>query len=130
MSNSVPVVFINCSRHPFLDQIISRRKLDETRTRNMLGALVGLRAYLAETGRGPSLCRCSAVIGAPLVARSRKEWNALRSRHRVPRGSAYDWQPWTKVKYLYPLTDVIACDPFHPPEGVRHGRVYMTYNDK
>ena len=125
MSHSVPVVFINCSRHPFLDQIMRRRKLDETRTRNTLGALAGQRAYLAETGHGPSMCRCFAVIGAPVVARSRKEWNALRSRHRVPRGSMYDWKPWTKVKYLYPLTGVIACDPFHPQEGVRHGRAWM-----
>ena len=125
MSKSVPVVFINCARHPFLDQIIRRRKLDETRTRDTLRALVGVRAYLAETGRGPSLVRCSAIIGAPLVARSRKEWNALRSRHRVPRGSQYDWHPWTKVKYLYPLLDVVTCSPFHPAEGVRHGRVWM-----
>lgn len=125
MDNTVPVVFINCSRHPFLDQIIRRRKLDETRTRNTLRALVGLRVYLAETGRGPSMCRCSAVIGAPLVAHSRKEWNALRARHRVPRGSAYDWKPWTKVKYLYPILDVIKCTPFHPQEGIRHGLVWM-----
>ena len=125
MDNSGPVLFINCARHPFLDLIIRRRKLDETRSRDTLRALVGLRVFLAETGRGRSLCRCSAVIGAPLVARSRKEWNALRSRHRVPRGSQYDWKPWTKVKYLYPVLDVVACTPFHPQEGVRHGRVWM-----
>ena len=123
---TVPVVFINCSRFPFLDLIIDEYKLDETRTRNTLRAVVGKRVLLAETGHGrPPLVRASAVIGAPVVIRSREEWDRLRSRHRVPAGSAYDWTPSTTVKYLYPITGVVACRPFTPAEGVRHGRVWM-----
>jgi len=124
-----PVVFINCRRYPFVDWIIDRRKLDETRTRDMLGALVGRRVLLAETGRDRPVVRCSAVIRSVTVVRSRDDWDRLRSRHRVPAGSAYDWTPDTKVKYLYTLSGVVACHPFTPPEGVRHGRVWMEYNN-
>ena len=121
----VPVVFINCRRIPFLDLIIGRRKPWETRTRNMLRALVGQRSYLAETGNGRPLVRCSAVIGDPLVIRSREDWELYREACGIPAGSDYDWHPWTRTKYLYPLLDVVACDPFRPPEGIRHGRTWM-----
>ena len=124
----IPVVFINCSRLPFIDWIMSRLKLDETRTRNMLRAVVGQRVYLAETGKGQPLCRCTAVIGEPVPIRSRAAWERLRSEHRVPAGSQYDWQPETTVKYLYPISDVRPCFPFTPPEDVRHGRVWMEFN--
>lgn len=124
----MPVVFINCSRFPFIDWIMHRRKLDETRTRNMLRALIGQRVYLAETGNGRPLCRCTAVIGEPVPIRSRKDWDRLRPRHRVPVGSQYDWQPETTVKYLYPISDVWPCAPFTPSEGIRHGRIWMECN--
>ena len=122
----IPVVFINCSQFPFLDWILTFRKLYETRTRNMLGALVGQRILLAETGdkRRP-VVRCSAVIRSVLVVRSRAAWEACRASTAVTAGSKYDWQPNTKAKYLYELTDVIPLAPFTPPEGVRHGRVWM-----
>ena len=123
----VPVVFINCSLFPFLTWIISGRKQYETRTRNTLRSLVGQRVFLAETGRGRPVIRASAVIQSVVVVRSRKEWKALRKAHRVPAGSAFDWKPWTKCKYLYELADVAPVSPFTPPEGVRHGRVWMEY---
>ena len=125
----IPAVFINCLRHPFIDWIIDDMKLDETRTWNMLKALVGHRVILAETGTGTApVARCTAVIGDPVTVRSREEWDRLRRRHRVPHGSAYDWQDTTTVKYLYPLTGVVACHPFTLPEDIRHGRVWMEYN--
>lgn len=124
----IPIVFINCSVLPFIAWIISGRKTFETRTRNTLRSLVGQRVYIAETGRrGGQVVRCSATIRSVVVVRSRKEWIALRSAHRVPGKSQYDWKPWTKVKYMYELSDVVAMDPFTPPEGVRHGRVWMEY---
>lgn len=124
-------VFINCRRCPFIDMMLSDvdTKTDETRTRNMLRAVVGRSVFLTETGRGPSMVRASAVIGEPIVARSREEWEALRSRHRVPAGSQYDWQPETKIKYLYPILNIRPVPPFHPPEGIRHGRAWMEFND-
>lgn len=126
----MPVLFINCDAVPFLDRIISLRKPWETRTRNTLRALVGHRVLLAETGRGHRpVVRCSAVVGEPLVIRSRAEWKQYRSACCVPAKSRYDWQSGTKVKYLYPLTGVVACHPFTPPEDVRHGRVWMEYHN-
>jgi len=126
----VTVVFINCKTAPFIDLMMAGVKLDETRTRNTLRAVVGRRVFLAETGRrGGPLCRCSAVIGDPVIVRSREDWDRLRSRHCVPEGSRYDWTPDTKVKYLYPVYDVVPCWPFVPPEGVRHGYVWMESSD-
>ena len=122
------VVFINCRRHPFLDMFMREqdRKTHETRTRNTLRALIGQRVFFAETGHGRRpLCRCSGVIGEPLVIRSREDWDRARSLHQIPPGSPYDWQPGTKVKYLYPIIDVHPVPPFTPPEGIRHGRVWM-----
>ena len=58
----VPVVFINCSRIPFIDLIMARRKTMETRSRDTLRALVGQRVYLAETGHRRPVIRCSAII--------------------------------------------------------------------
>jgi len=125
----IPIIFVNCDRHPFLDWFISGYKLDETRTRDMLHTLAGHRVLLAETSRKhPPIVRASAVIGSAREVRSLREWNILRSRHRIPEGSPYDWTPETKVKYLYPITGVVACHPFTPPEDVRHGRVWMEYH--
>lgn len=124
-----PVVFINCRTAPFVADIIRRLKLDESRTRRVLHPLIGRRVYLAETGNGPSMVRCSAVIRSVIEVRSRETWDALRSVHRVPVGNAYDWNDKTTVKYLYRLYDVRTVRPFHPPEGFRHGRIYMTYDD-
>jgi len=126
----IPVVFINCSLHPFLDMIMADVKLDETRTRNTLRSVTGSRVLFAETGRGRKpLVRCSAVLLDPIVVRSRETWDMLRNSHCVPAGSKYDWQPWTKVKYLYPIINVVPVVPFVPPEGVRHGRTWMEYNN-
>ena len=125
------VVFINCSRFPFIDWICSRQKLYETRSRDTLRALVGRRVYLAETGTGPrSVVRCSAVIDHAITCDA-GAFRRLRPLHRVPAGSDFDWKPWTRKKVLYRLTDVRPVPvPFHPAEGVRHGRVWMEYNGK
>lgn len=124
----IPVVFINCRLFPFIAWIISGKKLYETRTRDTLRALVGRRVYLAETGRsGRPVVRCSVYIDHSMTV-DKGCWRRLRFLHRVPSKSVYDWQPWTHKKVLYRLTDVLPCDPFTPPEGARHGRVWMEYN--
>lgn len=124
----IPVVFINCRVAPFIDLIMRMLKLYETRTRDTLRSVVGQRVLLAETGRGRRpLVRCSAVIGQPVIVRSRSDWRRFRKACRIAPGSTYDWQPGTNVKYLYPLLDVVPLDPFTPPEDTRHGRVWMEY---
>jgi len=123
----IPVIFINCSRFPFLTWILLRRKLYETRSRNMLGRFAGCRVILAETGNGRPVAHCTAVIAAPLVIRSRSAFRSLRRSACIMKGSKYDWNLETNVKYFYPLLDVQPLEPFPVPEGVRHGRVWMEY---
>ena len=124
----IPVLFINCDLLPFLDQILNLDKILETRSRNMLRALIGQRVFLAETHRGKRpIIRGSAIIGHPIVTRSRDDWEQFRSMACIPSCCPYDWQPDTKAKYLYPLIGVEPVTPFSPPEGVRHGRVWMEY---
>lgn len=121
----IPVVFINCSRFPFISLILAGLKLYETRTRNTLQALVGQRVYLAETGRGRPVVRASAVITEAFPVYSYNTYRKLRKAARITPGSKYDWKRGTKIKWFYELSDVQPVDPFIPPEGVRHGRVWM-----
>ena len=125
----IPIIFINTQRYAFVDDIIEGRKKYETRCRNTLGSLVGHRVLIAETGHGKPVVRCSAVIKDHFVIDDPWIWDRYRGTTRVPKGSKYDWQPETKVKHLYELTGVVACQPFVPPEGVRHGRVWMEYEN-
>ena len=130
-----PVIFINCSDHPFVDDIIDGQKTYETRTRNTLKSLLnwalGERVLIAETGHGDPVVRCSAVIDHFGAVYTEDRWNDLRKVHHVPVGSDYDWKPDTRVKYLYHLTDVKALAPFRlPPDSRRHGRVWAEYREE
>lgn len=122
------VVFVNCKRCPFIDDIIALRKPFETRTRNTLGSMLGERILFAETGKGKPVVRCSAVINYYITVTDRESWEFYRQAACIPADSDYDWKPWTKKKVLYHLADVKACDPFIPPEGLRHGRVWMEFD--
>lgn len=124
----IPVVFINCSVYPFLVWIMAHKKIYETRTRNMLGSLIGQTVYLAETGNGKPTVKCRATIACVEVVRTRNEFNAFRKHTKISRGSDFDWKKSTKVKYLYRLENVMPVPEFIPPEGVRHGRVWMEFD--
>ncbi len=127
----IPVVFINCKEIPFVDLIMSGLKKYETRTRDTLTHnLFGRRVLVAETGHGRPLIRCSAVIATREPIPSRNLWE---KQYRVPsqisKGSRYDWQPDTRIKYAYRLTDVRPVDPFPiPSDARRHGRVWAEYD--
>ena len=127
-----PVLFINCKRQPFVDEIIARLKTDETRTRNTLKSLLnwalGERILIAETGHGDPLVRCSAVIDRITAIYTREEWEKYRNATQIHVGSEYDWKPDTKVKWLYHLSDVQPVKPFRIPKSCRrHGRVWAEY---
>lgn len=124
----IPVVFVNCSLFPFLSWILAGLKICETRNRNTLRALVGQRVLLAVTGRGrPPVVVASVVIRSAFPVDSLQEWRELYNAHRVQEGSQYDWTDTTRRKWLYLLGGVQPVSPFTPPEGVRHGRVWMEY---
>lgn len=127
----IPAVFINCRQHPFAQEILSGRKLYETRTRNMLGRFLGDRILIVETGNGSPLVVGSAMIDCIISVRTRPAWNRYRQDACIPVGSSYDWQPDTKVKWLYRLKDVRKVDPFPLPQDARrHGRVWAEYNEE
>ena len=125
-----PILYINCTDVPYVDEIIAHRKRYETRSRNTLRRLAGKRVLIAETGNGQPLVRCSAYIGTkPIKITSGDDWEWYRSAHRVPKGSAYDWTPGTDVKWLYELIDVRPVKPFYPVTGIRHGRVWAEFDE-
>ena len=130
-----PVIFINTTSAPFVDDIIDGRKTYETRTRNTLKSpltwALGERILIAETGHGDPVVRCSAVIDHYGSVCDEKSWEHFRYGHRVPVGSSYDWKPDTNVKWLYHLTDVKTLDPFILPKDCpRHGRVWAEYREE
>ena len=128
-----PVLFINCLHERFVDWIIGGLKQYETRTKNTLRKLLdtylGQRILIAETGRGDPLVRCSAVIDQVVAVYDQATWDDYLEQTWIPVGSQYDWQPTTKVKYLYHLKDVHPiAKPFRLPRSCRrHGRVWAEY---
>lgn len=120
------VVFINCDEVPYVDLIMLRMKLFETRSRRMLHSLLNQPVYIAETHHGkPPRVRCSLVFTDAFHADSREAWETVRPATCVPAGGKHDWQEGTRKKWLYEISDVRPCVPFTPSEGVRHGRVWM-----
>lgn len=124
----LPIVFINCKSYPFISDIMSGKKLYETRTRNTLKSLVGKRVLIAETGHGKPVVKCLATIDHCVRVYDYPAWeNAFRDKCSIERGSNYDWTDKTDRKYLYRLTDVQPVPEFIPPDGFRHGRTWMEY---
>ena len=125
-----PVIFINCTAQSFVDDIMGGLKQYETRTRNTLGRFIGERVLLAETGHGRPLVKCSAVIDQVISVHTREAWEEYLEASWIPVGSKYDWQPDTKVKWLYHLTNVKPVVPFRlGPDCRRHGRVWAELPD-
>ena len=124
----IPVIFINCTTEPYIDDIMGRLKEYETRNRNTLGRFLGERVLLAETGHGLPLIKCSAVIDQIISVSTKEDWEEYLEMTWVPVGSKHDWQPNTKIKWLYHLSDVQPVKPFRlPPSCRRHGRVWAEY---
>lgn len=125
------VVFINCSTHDFIDDIITGKKLYETRTKNTLQCLIGKRVYLCETGKGKRLVKCTAIISEVITVKDRHTWEMYRDNLSIDPGSDFDWKDDTTVKYLYRMESVYRLPvPFIPVDGVMHGRVFMDYNGR
>lgn len=127
----IPAIFINCSRHPFIQKIMSLDKLYETRTRNTMKKLMesylGERILLVETGNGDPIVRCSAVIDHVIAVYTKSDWEKYLP-YTMTAGTDYDWKPDTKVKWLYHLSDVQPVEPFALPDSCcRHGLVWAEY---
>lgn len=123
-----PIIFINCDKEPFVDDIIGYLKQYETRNRNTLGRFLDEPVLLAETKRGRKpVVKALAVIDQIVSVTTKESWEEYLEQTWIPIGSEYDWKPDTKIKWLYHLKHVFPCTPFIPPEGRRHGRVWMEY---
>lgn len=126
----IPVVYINCRKHPFCDSILYGFKRYETRTRNTLGCLVGKNCLFVETGTGKyAKTRFYATIDSVIRIDSKEQFEQYRNECGIFPDSEYDWKPETKVKYLYHLTDITGEDEYEISfsKERRHGRVWAEY---
>ena len=108
--------------------IVNGLKPVETRSRNMLGKLLGYRVAIVRTCRGKN----PVVIGYATIDRA--EWycqkicnsEEMRKYTCIPEGSAYDAGP--KGKWFYWMKDPEVCEPYPLPENaVRHGRSWCEF---
>ena len=125
-----PVIFINCDIEPYVNDIMGRLKTFETRNKNTLGRFIGERVLFAETGKGRPLVKCSAVIDQVVSVTTKEQWDEYMQYTWIPVGSKHDWQPDTKIKWLYHLSDVKTVVPFRiGTDCKRHGRIWAELPD-
>ena len=119
------IVYINCSKEPFISLILSNKKTYETRNKNTLKKLIGQEIYLAETGTGKTIVKAVCTITNLVTVTDKAMYNRYRKYTQVQKGSVYDFTG--NVKYLYKLDNVKAVKPFPVPDNaVKHGRIYAT----
>ena len=117
-------IFINCKALPFIDYILIGAKLYETRSRNMLGRLLGERVALIETGKGRAIIRGYATIDHYTVLyhdsiEARKSAWIFGTHYDIPDGGE---------KVFYHLKDATPCEPYGlPAERINHGRAYTEF---
>ena len=110
---------------PYAALIVDGHKTIETRSKNMLGKLVGRTVAIVETGRG----KVPMVIGYVRIESARKEtketMDTLRDRTLVPKGSKYDtgsrWCYYLTGAYRFPHAVSL------PQDAVRHGRSWCEW---
>ena len=110
----------------YADYIVDRLKPVETRAKDMLHAVVGLRVAIIRTGSGKK----PMIIGyADVVSSARLNGRWLdENRHltMIPKGSKYDVNGW--AKWCYFLENAERCEPFPLPEdAIRHGRSWCEF---
>lgn len=114
---------INDKDAPFTEMILSGQKTIETRRSNSLDPAVGRRMAIVRTGVGPAQVVGTVIVGEPVWYGSRKQWDADRDLHQVPKGSSHDWQP--PGKWGYPMIDPMPVSP-RSPKG--RGIVFRKVN--
>lgn len=112
----------------YAEAICKRIKPVETRSKNMLSALVGERVAVVRTHRG----KRPVVVGFCTIWKATHEtqqtMNSEYMRHLtlIPEGSAYD--SGANGKWCYWITGAVECDPFPlPSSAVRHGRSWCEF---
>ena len=122
-------MFVNQLSHngvPYADALVDGLKGAETRSKNMLSALVGERVYIVRTVRGkqPTVIGMVDVVGSRFCPSA--DFEKYHSLHLVPSGSAYDVKG--KGKWFYFVENAERCEPFPlPPSAIRHGRSWCEF---
>lgn len=110
----------NCSR--YADLIASGIKTIETRSRNMLSALVGERVAIVRTvsGKNPLVIGYVDMVGS--VHSDKPAADCYESTF-VPEGSKFAGNRW-----FYLLRNAERCQPYALPENaIRHGRSWCEF---
>lgn len=117
-------MFVNENEYPYAQEIALRLKTIETRSKNMLSALVGERVAIVRTGAN---CYPMVIGHVDVVRASRMNWVFLdhnRDKTRIPKGSKYD----TPIRWCYFLENAKPCKPYPlPVSAVRHGRSWCEF---
>jgi len=103
-------------KRSFVDEIISGKKIVETRNTPSLRSLVGKRVALIETEKGkPASVRAYADIVEEIEYKSAKEFYADKKRHGINATSEYKWNKGQGVKYGYVLDNVVMEENRYEP---------------
>lgn len=112
---------------PYAELIVSGLKEYETRSKNMLSALVGERVLIIRTRRNkkPMVVGCATIQDSFFCPV--EEFDRFRDVTFIPEGSSYDCHG--KGKWFYRMYD--ACKypkPVELPSGaIRHGRSWCEW---
>lgn len=123
MSRIIPGIFVNEQHVKYASAIVQGYKPIETRSRDMLGKLVGQTVAVVRTRSGKQ----PVVVGYARIERkfwcaAGADWEALRDQHLIPPGSRYD--AVSRGKWCYVMSNARPdASPFPlPASTVRHGR--------
>lgn len=111
---------------PYADAIVQAYKSIETRSRNMLKALVGERVAVVRTvsGKVPVVVGYVTVVAASFCPAT--DFDKYFNQHLVPSGSVYDCRG--KGKWFYHLANAETCEPFQvPASAIKHGRSWCEF---
>ena len=104
---------INDKKQAFTEQILTGVKTEETRRSHSLDSLIGKRVAIIRTGRGKATIVGTCTIDGFTEYRNKEDWGAAYNRHRVERGSKYDFTGF-KVGYVLRnvqrLADPVPCN--------------------
>jgi len=112
---------------PYADAIAQGYKTIETRSRDMLGRLVGERVAIIKTRRSksPSIVGYATITGKFFCPVDK--FDSYRNMTLIPTGSKYDCHG--KGKWMYTMSEATSCTPYALPKNkvINHGRSYCEY---
>lgn len=121
-------IFVHEKPHgvPYAAALVNGYKKAESRSKDMLSALVGERVAVIRTAKG----NAPEVVGYVTITRKSfhnvADFRRLYLYHLVPSGSDFDAHG--KGKWLYWVDDPEPCEHYVlPSSAVRHGRSWCEF---